>query len=171
MKEWIIRLGNITDLEKLIPMYQNFYNLHWQGFLKGNNCALEKARELVNGYFLRKNSWILIAQSIKNGEILGFSRLEERDECFYGCETYIHLNFRGRGLGKDLYKKREELAMQKGALFLFISIVPNNQKMLSWAIKQGYDTLNTLELKKELKKNSSSKPKEIVEFKGNRFKI
>jgi hypothetical protein len=33
---------------------------------------------------------------------------------------------------------------------LFISILPHNRQMLTFALGRGYDTLNTMELRKEL---------------------
>jgi 2-methylisocitrate lyase-like PEP mutase family enzyme len=43
-----------------------------------------------------------------------------------------------------------ELA-EAGADALFVSIIPHNREVLAFAHRRGYDTLNTVELRKESK--------------------
>jgi hypothetical protein len=45
----------------------------------------------------------------------------------------------------------ERRVREAGGDALFVSIVPHNQQMLAFAHHRGYDTLNTVELRKELR--------------------
>jgi GNAT superfamily N-acetyltransferase len=91
-----------------------------------------------------------VAEDEETGELVGFARWEERDGTFFGRELFVQPEYRGRGVGTRLQEEVEERVREAGADAFFISVVPHNGRMLAFAHRRGYDTLNTLELRKEL---------------------
>lgn len=77
--------------------------------------------------------------------------------------------YRRQGIGNRLFQTVEQEVIDWGGDALFISIVPHNWQTLAFAYEHGYDTLNTLELRKDLKYGSTRR--DGVELFGLEFNI
>jgi GNAT superfamily N-acetyltransferase len=88
---------------------------------------------------------------------------------FFGRELFVRPEFRGQGIGTHLQEEVERRVQQAGADALFVSVVPHNRRVLALAHRRGYDTLNTVELRKELGGERGRRGR--VTFLGLEFKI
>ena len=145
-----IRPATVEDLPALVPLVRDFFTLH-RRFL-GNPEPLpdEEAEGIAREMLGQPRSWTLVAEEGETGHLIGFVRWEEREGAFFGRELFVRPEWRGRGIGTQLQEEAERRVREAGADALFISIVPHNRRMLAFAHRRGYDTLNTVELRKEL---------------------
>jgi len=109
----------------------------------------------------------LVAES--GGELLGFVRYECHDGAYFGRELYVRPEQRRRGIGRLLLHEVERRVRAAGEKDLFASIVPANRVALAFALRCGYDVLNTVELRKNL--DDSLSPRSEVECLGLHLKL
>jgi GNAT superfamily N-acetyltransferase len=145
-----IRLHTAADAAQLVPLFRCFFALHRQ--LLGNPQPLgdAEAAETAEKPLNQPASWTVVAEDDESGEILGFARWEEREGAFFGRELFVRPEHRKRGIGTRLWQEVERRVVEAGGDALFVSIVPHNKDVLTVAQRCGYDTLNTVELRKEL---------------------
>jgi GNAT superfamily N-acetyltransferase len=147
-----IRLAGADDVPDLAPLYRAFFSLH-RRFL-GNRTPLTdaEATEAAREALAQPQSWILVVDDEETGDLVGFVRWEEREGAFFGRELFVRPEHRGQGLGTQLQEAVERRVRAAGADAFFVSVLPHNRGMLGFAHRRGYDTLNSLELRKELGK-------------------
>jgi GNAT superfamily N-acetyltransferase len=148
----MIRIRSYTqeDLPGLVPLFRDFYTLHRQ-FLGGTEpLADAEAQEIVLEATSQVQSWLIAAEEGETGQLVGFARWEERDGAFFGRELFVRPEYRDQGIGTHLQEEVERHVREAGGDAFFISVVPHNRHMLAFAHRRGYDTLNTVELRKEL---------------------
>jgi len=145
-----IRPGTMEDLPALAPFFRDFFNLHKQ--MLGQEESLDDAdgERIARSALEKAGSRTLVAQREETGQLLGFARWEEREGAFFGCELYVVPEFRSQGIGRRLIEEVERQVRAAGGRAFFVNIVPQNRRMLAFVHRQGYDTLNTLELRKDL---------------------
>ena len=124
----------------------------WQQRLLGNHSSLDGAEaSLVTAEdLLTPNSWIIVAEEETEKRLVGFVRWEKREGAFLGREIFVNPDDRHQGIGTRLQEEVERCVRQAGGEALFVSILPQNRSMLRFAFQRGYDTLNTVELRKDL---------------------
>lgn len=146
-----IRLHAIDDLPGLVPLFRGFFALHRQ-FLGNSEPLTEgQASEIVRASLGQRKSWTIVAEEEQSGRLIGFARWEERDGAFFGRELFVRPEYRGRAIGTRLQEEVERRVREAGGDAFFVSIIPHNQQMLAFAYRRGYDTLNTVGLRKELR--------------------
>jgi GNAT superfamily N-acetyltransferase len=145
-----IRSSTEADFMALVPLYRGFYRLHRQLLGGSEAIGVEEAIEITKEAMDPSAGWLIVAQDADSGRLAGFAHWEERQGAFFGRELYVDPDHRGRGIGSRLQKEVEQRVRQAGGKALFVSILPHNHQMLTFALRRGYDTLNTLELRKEL---------------------
>jgi GNAT superfamily N-acetyltransferase len=148
----MIRIRSHTqhDLPGLLPLFQDFFTLHRQ-FLGGTAPLTDaEAQEIVLEATGQPQSWLIVAEEGETGQLVGFARWEERGGAFFGRELFVRPEYRDRGIGTRLQEEVERQVREAGADVFFVSVVPHNRHMLAFAHRRGYDTLNTVELRKEL---------------------
>jgi GNAT superfamily N-acetyltransferase len=145
-----VREFSVGDLHSLVPLYRDFYNLHREFLGNPNPLSDEVALEIVQESVGRSGDNLIIAEECETGRIVGFACWEEREGAFFGREVFVLPEFRGKGIGSQLLASVEIQVREAGADAFFISVIPHNQHMLEFAYQRGYDTLNTIELRKEL---------------------
>lgn len=79
---------------------------------------------------------------------------------------YVIKAHRNKGIGSLLYRKAEEIADNLGCNTVYNWIHPNNDRIISFLSKRGYDTLNLIEIKKTINTGSTS----VVIVGDNEFK-
>jgi len=164
-----IRSATPEDLPALIPLYRAFFTLHRQ-FL-GNTEPLTdaEASEIAQEALQEPQSWLIVAEEVETGQVVGFARWEERDGAFFGRELFVRPERRNQGIGTRLQEEVEQRVREAGADAFFISVLPHNRRMLAFAHQRGYDTLNTVELRKEL---TGARPRRSrVTLLGLEFKV
>jgi len=96
-------------------------------------------------------------------------RYECHDGAYFGRELYVRPEQRRRGIGRLLLHEVERRVRAAGEKDLFVSIVPANRVALAFALRCGYDVLNTVELRKNL--DDSLSPRSEVECLGLHLKL
>lgn len=146
-----IRPYAARDFSQLVLLFRSFFALHRQ--LLGNPQPLShaEAAEIAEKSLNQSQGWTVVAEDDESGEILAFARWEERGGAFFGRELFVRPEYWRQGIGTRLQEELERRVRKAGADAFFISLVPHNQQMLAFAYRRGYDTLNTVELRKESK--------------------
>lgn len=146
-----IRPYAARDFSSLVQLFRSFFALHRQ--LLGNPQPITdaEAAETAEKSLNQPQSWTLVAEDEGSGEVLAFARWEERDGAFFGRELFVRPECRSRGIGTRLQQEVERRVAEAGVDAFFISTVPHNRQMLAYALCQGHDTLNTVELCKGLR--------------------
>jgi GNAT superfamily N-acetyltransferase len=145
-----IRSHTQEDLPGLLPLFRGFFTLHRQ-FLGGTAPLTDaEAQQIVLEATSQPQSWLIVAEEGETGQLVGFARWEERGGAFFGRELFVRAEHRDQGIGTRLQEEVERHVREAGAAAFFVSVVPHNRHMLAFAHRRGYDTLNTVELRKEL---------------------
>jgi GNAT superfamily N-acetyltransferase len=145
-----IRSHAQEDLPGLIPLFRDFFTLHRQLLGGTESRADAEAQEIVLEATGQPQSWLVVAEEGETGQLVGFACWEEREGAFFGRELFVRPEYRDQGIGTRLQEEVERQVREAGADAFFISVVPQNRHMLAFAHRRGYDTLNTVELRKEL---------------------
>lgn len=167
----MIEIRNATphDYSALVQLYREFFTLHRLFLGNPNPLGEAEVAEIAIKSIEKSDSWLLVAFDDVCRKIVAFARWEERDGAFFGQEIYVRESYRKRGVAKRIMETVEQEVIGMGGDALFISIVPHNRQMLAYAYEHGYDTLNTIELRKDLKERHSRREK--VKLFGLEFKI
>jgi GNAT superfamily N-acetyltransferase len=145
-----IRSHTQEDLPGLVPLFRDFFSMHRQFLGGAAPLADTEAQEIVLEATGQPQIWLVVAEEAETGQLAGFARWEEREGAFFGRELFVRPEYRDRGIGTRLQEEVERQVREAGADAFFISVVPHNHHMLAFAHRRGYDTLNTVELRKEL---------------------
>ncbi|ASA77950.1 GNAT family N-acetyltransferase [Thermococcus sp. 5-4] len=118
-------------------------------------------------YFKRGD---IIFLAFDGGRVAGFIRVSSREGSFWVEEIYVRPEFRGRGIGRSLVERAEEEVLKwDSALYLFV--LPQDKDAVTFWKRLGYDTINTIELVKDLEATPRDSGFHTVEVLGERFRI
>ncbi len=144
----IVREANNGDLEGLLDLYTGFYReLRSRQGLRPR--SREEYRGEVEGYLSRDT--IFLAET-GSGETVGFIRVSTREGCYWFEELYVEPDYRGKGIGRMLVEKAEEY-IKRHDPYVYIMVLPQDRRALSFWLHMGYKLLNTIELAKNLEGN------------------
>jgi GNAT superfamily N-acetyltransferase len=164
-----IRLHAVDDFPGLVPLFRDFFTLHRQ-FLGNTEPLTEgQAWEIMRESLGQQQSWTIVAEEEESGRLVGFARWEQRNGAFFGRELFVRPEYRGRAIGTRLQQEVERRVREAGGDAFFVSIIPHNQQMLAFACRRGYDTVNTVELHKELRGDQPRRGQ--VDFLGLELKV
>ena len=156
--------------EKHLPDFQGLY-IEFFKELRGKqgwspHAEAEYRAEAT--YYFKRGDIIFLA--LENGEAAGFIRVSSRDGSFWVEELFVRPEFRGRGIGRALVERVEEEVLKwDSALYLFV--LPQDKDAITFWKRLGYDTINTVELVKDLEPTPRDSGFHTVELLGERFKI
>lgn len=108
---------------------------------------LEDAKEEL-GYYLEKKFPLYLA--IKNNRVVGYILLRV-DGVVWVEHIYVLEEYRRQGIASMLYSKAEEYSKNLCDETLFNYVHPNNEVMIAFLRKNGYDVLNLIEIRKPFK--------------------
>lgn len=113
-------------------------------------CVLRNNRDLFTNYlkqFLNKKIYLVIAE--QNSLILGFGVLKLKGVLHPKLsDLYVGEVYRGKGIGSDLIRYRENIAKDLGYTEIFVSVDPiENPKMVKLIKKHNYRTITEPYLK------------------------
>ncbi len=127
-----------------------------------SKISYEDAAQEAKGYFSENRQVFGIYQ---NDEIIGYSALKIEDCVCWLDWLYVKPEHRGTSVASDLFNHAETFAKELGNDQLYIWVHPDNQPMLRFLKKKGYDVLNLIEVKKK-----KLKPNYKIDIFGNEFR-
>lgn len=140
------RLMEVTDIEKIVPLYIEYYNKHEDG-----EWTEQTTYKRVHQVFSREDSYCMILENDK--EIIAFAMgyFEQYDDCFaYDLiEIVVAANYQKQGIGTEFMKELEVRVKDKGAMLIQLSAV-NDKFHEHFYGKLGYKTATNLVLKTKL---------------------
>ncbi len=140
----VVRAGE-RDFNEFLELYYEFY-AELRGKQGWKPRSIDEYAEEVREY-LRRDA-VFIARD--EGRPVGFVRVSERDGSYWVEEIYVRPEYRGKGVGRALVKVAEEY-VAKHDLAVYVMVLPQDTQAVTFWVKAGYSTLNTIELVKYLK--------------------
>jgi GNAT superfamily N-acetyltransferase len=157
------------DFKALSSLCGSFYNemRERQGWskLKLN----EKEAEETTRESLENNSVIFVAED--HEKLIGFARVQLWDGAYFVREVFVEKPFRRRGIGSKLLASCEKLVRQNSETSIYLTVEPKHSVSIEYLIHNGYDTLNMLELRKDLAKDDFPERQGNVEVLGHRLQL
>lgn len=143
-----LRLGSIDDIDKIAMLIAQFRVELKQ--LKGIQAKpnLEQAVEEFREYLEAKYP---IFAAEENETLLGYIVCRVDSGVVWAESLYVSQEARRKGVASRLYEKAEELTREHGGDTVYNWVHPNNDKMIKFLTKRGYDVLNLIEIRKPMK--------------------
>lgn len=142
----IIRLAKTDDKEQISGLIAQFrIELNK---LKGiiSQPKIDYAMEEFEEY-MEAGYPIFVAEN-ENKELLGYLVCRIDNGVVWVESLFVSDNVRRGGIASNLYKEAERLSEELGGDTLFNWVHPNNDKMIRFLSKIGYDVLNLIEIRK-----------------------
>lgn len=145
----IIRLVKINDEEKTSRLIALFRVELKQ--LKGitSTPKIDQAKEEFREYIEAKYP-IFVAED-NSKELLGYIVCRIDDGVVWAESLFVSVDARRNGIATKLYKEAEKIADELGNDTIFNWVHPNNDKIIKFLSKMGYDVLNLIEIRKPWK--------------------
>lgn len=144
-----IRVISNKDIDSLSQLVLGFKNEHSRMIGGKKTIKLKDALREVKQHIQRKNTGYFVAVNTKN-QLIGFRRWELLDGFYFTRELYIIPQARKQGVAKLLIRHFEKWLLQKNQSVACISCTPHNLAMIMLARSEGYQILNTIEMRKDL---------------------
>ena len=103
-------------------------------------------------------------------DLLGYRKWKYRDDFFFTKEMYVVLETRRSGIARELIQFFEKWVLSRDQKIACVSIAPHNTAMLNLLRSEGYDILNTIELRKNLSSDNHT-PRSEIEVFGHKWKV
>lgn len=142
----IIRLAKIDDEEKISRLIAQFRVELKQ--LKGITSVpkIDQANEEFREYIEAKYP-IFVAED-NNKELIGYLVCRIDGGAVWAESIFVLNDGRRSGIASELYKEAENIAKNLGGTTVFNWVHPNNDKMIRFLSKMGYNVLNLIEIRK-----------------------
>ncbi|MBZ9689884.1 GNAT family N-acetyltransferase [Clostridium estertheticum] len=142
----IIRLAKVDDKEKIYRLIAQFRIELKQ--LKGitSTPKIDQAKEEFKEYIEAKFP-IFVAED-NSKELLGYLVCRIDNSVVWVESLFVSNSARKNGIASKLYKKAENIAKELGSTTVFNWVHPNNDKMITFLSKMGYNVLNLIEIRK-----------------------
>jgi GNAT superfamily N-acetyltransferase len=164
-----VRKYRSSDFNDLACFYRDFFNemREWQGWeqLKlSEEDAVGIAKESLD-----KNSWVFVAED--SGKLVGFARVQLWDGAYFVREVFVTKPYRRKNVGSKLLAKCEDHVRKMGETSTYLTVEPKHSVSLSFLIRNGYDTLNMLELRKDFSQAHFLERQGEVEIIGHKLRL
>ena len=116
-------------------------------------------------YYVRKGYPVFAVSD--NGRHIGYAVCRIEDDVVWLESIYVRKEYRGKGIGKMLLDRAEVIAKEHGNDTLYQYVHPNNDRMLNFLKKNGYDVLNLIEIRKAY---PEEEPKEEYTIGDHRYR-
>lgn len=152
---------NKKEVAKMLIKFRNYL-----ASLKDrqDNMTVEDGLEEIE-YYLDKGYPIYAAR--EDEQFVGYFILKYDDDAVWLEHFYVKETYRNQGIGSKLFQKAEEIVNKLGYVNLYNWVHPNNDRMIKFLKKQGYDVLNMIEIRKKFVDEDL---KSEIEVGSNRFK-
>jgi ribosomal protein S18 acetylase RimI-like enzyme len=145
-KTMIIRPAKIEDEEKMSDLIAQFRVDIRQLKRAQSTPDREQAREEFRE-FMEEGFPIFVAEECSK-ELLGYIICRIDGNTVWAEQLFVSSDNRRGGVGSKLYEKAEEIAGEKGSSTVYNWVHPNNDRMIPFLLKKGYNVLNLLEVRK-----------------------
>lgn len=143
----IIRDYQDQDKDAILPLIANFrVELANLKGLNRNQDLTGAETELQD--YLEEKFPIHVAVD-ENDEIVGYAVCRIMSGVVWAESLFIRTSDRRRGIGYQLYQSIESLANELGNDTVYNWIHPNNDKIINFLRKIGYNVLNLVEIRKK----------------------
>lgn len=164
-----IRRYQNNDFNDLARLYRDFFNemREWQGLeqLKlDEKEAVETAKESLDS-----NSQMFVAEDY--GKLVGFARIQLWDGAYFMREVFVAKSFRRKNVGSKLLARCEDFVRKNGETSIYLTVEPKHSVSLNFLIHNGYDTLNMLEIRKDLTQNPILERQGEIEILGHKLHL
>ena len=143
-----IRLAESGDKNQLINLIAHFRIALANFKSKEREPDLERAAEELEDY--QEKDYPIYVAEIDN-RVVGYLVCKVVDTVVWAESLYVLPDYRKRGIGSALYAEAEKLVEKLGGETLYNWVHPNNDKIIAFLKKQGYNVLNLVEVRKRLK--------------------
>lgn len=143
-----VRLATKNDLDKVAALIAQFRLEHKQ--IKGIKSTLniDQARiEFLE--YLDSNFQTYLA--INDDDALGYIVCRVDEEVVWVESIYVVEAERRNGVALSLFNTAEEIVAELGGDTLYNWVLPNNDKIIKFLSRQGYNVLNMIEIRKPYK--------------------
>ena len=144
-----IRKATKKDLDQVAALIAQFRLEH--KLIKGIKSTLNIDQAKIE-FMEYLESGFPIYLATDDEKVLGYIVCRVDDDVVWVESIYIVEAERRNGIALSLYKKAEEIVADLGGETLYNWVLPNNDKIIKFLSKQGYDVLNMIEIRK-LNKN------------------
>ena len=103
----------------------------------------------------------------ENKELLGYIVCKIDNGIVWVESLFVSDGARRRGIASKLYEKAEEIAENLGEDTVYNCVHPNNDKVIQFLFKNGYDVLNLIEIRKPLKNEVLTHKVKVGEYEYN----
>ncbi len=157
-----VRLIDKKDFEKVAELMA-YFRLE-QRLIKGIKSSLnvESAKVEVIEFFDSK--FPIYVAFDENSVVAGYLILRVVDKVVWVEQIYVDKLHRRKGVAKKLFEKAEEISKELGNQTLYNWILPNNDNMIKFLSKQGYNVLNMIEVRKEFNDENINGKIEIGDY-------
>jgi GNAT superfamily N-acetyltransferase len=155
---------NISNKKEVAKMLIKFRNYLASLKDRKDNMTDEEALEEIE-YYLDKGYPIYAAR--ENKRFAGYFILKYDDDAVWLEHFYVKEKYRNQGIGSRLFQKAEEVVNKLGYVNLYNWVHPNNNRMINFLQKQGYDVLNMIEIRKKF---DNEDLKSEIKVRNNKFK-
>lgn len=140
-----IRLAKIDDEEKISRLIAQFRIELRQ--LKGITSMpkIDQAKEEFREYIEAKCP-IFVAEN--DNKLFGYLVCRIDGSIVRAESIFVSNSARRSGIASKLYKEAENIARELGGTTVFNWVHPNNDKMINFLSKMGYNVLNLIEIRK-----------------------
>jgi len=107
-------------------------------------AAVEELNEYVDNGFP-----VFIAEN-EDEAIIGYIVCRMDGEVVWAESLYVVPEYRRMGTASILYERAEQLAKKLGSETVYNWVHPNNEKIISFLDKKGYNVLNLIEVRKAI---------------------
>jgi ribosomal protein S18 acetylase RimI-like enzyme len=142
----IIRLAELQDEEKISRLIAQFRVDLKQLKAVKSTPNIEQGKEEFKEYMKEKYP-VFVAED-GNKELLGYLVCRVDGKTVWAESLFTHYKSRREGVGSKLYEKAEELAQELGSGTVYNYVHPNNDKIIPFLSKRGYNVLNLIEIRK-----------------------
>jgi len=141
-----IRPTRPDDQAQLLPLIAAFRMA--LGQLRGHmpTLDLDAAHQELQDY-QRQNYPIFVAEG-QAGRLVGYLVCRVQDEIVWAESLFVSPAQRRQGVGSALYAQAETLAQDLGGDAPYNWVHPNNDKIIAFLQKRGYNVLNLVELRR-----------------------
>lgn len=145
----IIRSAQINDKEKISRLIAQF-RIELEQFKAISSVPkIDEAKQEFKEY-MDAGYPIFVAED-SNGKLLGYLVCRLDDGVVWAESLYVSTNARRKGIATKLYIEAEKIADDLWNDTVFNWVHPNNDKIIKFLSKMGYDVLNLIEIRKPWK--------------------
>jgi len=164
-----IRRFQESDFHDLSTFYRDFFNELRDSQGRERVKLDEKEADKIARESLEGNSLIFVAENHR--KLVGFARIQFWDGAYFVREVFVEKTLRRKGVGSKLLASCEEFVLKNGETSIYLTVEPKHSVSIEYLIHNGYDTLNMLELRKDLAADCSPERQDKVEILGHKLRL